>query len=69
MVLGGGGSPSPMPELALQLLFALLLGLWLLWVPPGRSRGSRDAWVVATLLLAVPVLQLVPRHMTARQQT
>jgi hypothetical protein len=60
MVLGGGGSPSPMPELALQLLFALLLGLWLLWVPPGRSRGSRDAWIVAMLLLAVPVLQLVP---------
>jgi O-antigen ligase len=62
MMLGGGGSPSPLPEMALQCLAVLLAGVWVLAAPPGgRLPIYRDAaWQMAILILALPVLQLVP---------
>lgn len=64
--LGGGGSPSPAPELVLQLLAALAILAWI-WVPP--SPGEHPAagagadplvWAICALVLALPLLQLVP---------
>lgn len=60
MVLGGGGTPSPLSELAVQLLFAACFALWLAWggilAPPAR----RPALALCGLLLVLPILQLVP---------
>jgi len=60
LALGGGGSPAPRAELACQLATALAIVVWLL-APPGQQRQSaRPALTVAALLVAVPLLQLVP---------
>jgi O-antigen ligase len=63
VVLGGGGTPSPGPELLLQLLFVTAAIAWL-WVPPRHGErplpDSRTAWLVCGLVLAVPVIQLIP---------
>ena len=60
MILGGSGSPSPLPEAATELLIAMGMGIWLLRVTPGRSTAAREAWLVAALLLVLPAAQLVP---------
>lgn len=62
LVLGGGGSPAPATELALELLAALLLLAWLLPV------GQRGQWrlvpvsarLIVLLIAALPALQLIP---------
>lgn len=65
MVVGGGGSPNPGTELALQLLFVLALAGWLWWAPGGQTsiEGQHIAgeiWWVALIVIAVPVIQLLP---------
>ena len=60
LLLGGGGRPYPLAELAVQCAFALALAAWFL--APGSSlrRVPRAAWASAALCLAVPLLHLVP---------
>jgi O-antigen ligase len=63
IVLGGGGSPNPGIELLLQVAFVAAALAWL-WVP--ASHGSvplpraRSFWLIAALVLALPLAQLVP---------
>ncbi|MCH7629498.1 MAG: hypothetical protein IH997_12420, partial [Proteobacteria bacterium] len=60
LVLGGGGSPSPLPELLLQLGAAVLAFAWYrAMVGAGRAM-SRPALIAAAIFLALPLLQLVP---------
>lgn len=63
VVLGGGGSPNPGTELALQVAFVAAALAWL-WVPPRRGPlpvpADRAAWLVGGLVLALPLIQLVP---------
>jgi O-antigen ligase len=59
LLLGGGGSPSPLPELILQLIAALLFALWF----AGRAawrRVPRQAWLIAGLVALIPLIQLIP---------
>ena len=63
MVLGGGGSPDPVPELLVQLAFVAATLLWLWWPRSGEHlAGPAPAPLIllAALLLALPVLQLIP---------
>ena len=63
MVLGGGGSPSPATEMAVQLGFAAALAAWLWWALPADDRRPRIEPLLLGLglaLLALPLLQLVP---------
>lgn len=62
LVLGGGGSPNPLTELVLQILFAGYAAWWLFaQQEAGQPHGVDRTLVFALLLvLAVPVLQLVP---------
>lgn len=62
LVLGGGGSPSPLPELALELLAVLVLLAWLT-LPACRTQWQRiptPARLIAGIMLALPLLQLIP---------
>ena len=62
MAFGGGGSPAPLPELALELLPALTALIWLV-TPYGQAewaRVPRPAWLIAALVAGVPLLQLIP---------
>lgn len=62
LVLGGGGSPSPLPELALELLAVLFLLAWLS-LPSCRDQWRRvpgPARLIAGVLVALPLLQLIP---------
>ena len=61
LVLGGGGSPAPLAELALQLAIALLALAW--WQAPGPSSLvslPRPVLAIAVLLIALPLMQLIP---------
>lgn len=60
MVLGGGGSPAPLAELACELLAVEVLALWLVLGASGEHTGNRPVtWVIALVTLPV-VVQLVP---------
>jgi O-antigen ligase len=61
MILGGGGSVAPLSELLTELV-ALLAGLFfLLWPKDSRTRPlPRSAMVLGALVIALPLLQLVP---------
>ncbi len=61
LVLGGGGSPAPLPEMVLQLILAGLFASWF-WSLDETSRASvpRTAWLVMLLAVILPLLQLVP---------
>jgi exopolysaccharide production protein ExoQ len=59
LILGGGGSPAPLPELILELLAAAAIAAWLL-AGSARYRVPRQAWWIAALVAAVPMLQLIP---------
>jgi exopolysaccharide production protein ExoQ len=59
LLLGGGGSPAPLPELILELLTAAAIAAWLL-ASSARHRVPRQAWWIAALVAAIPLLQLVP---------
>ncbi len=60
--LGGGGSPDPLPELAVELAALPLLG-WRL-ASPGRLAAAfaadRVFWSLLSGALLLPLLQLVP---------
>jgi len=60
MILGGGGSPTPLPEMALQVLTALALCVWACSVPLPLFGAARPAWLIVGLMLALPLAQLVP---------
>ncbi|MBX7540053.1 O-antigen ligase family protein [Qipengyuania sphaerica] len=63
MVLGGGGSPSPAAELAVQIAFAAALLLWVWWARTSDSRVARLPRLLfwpGAALLTLPLLQLVP---------
>ncbi|MEO7247578.1 MAG: O-antigen ligase family protein [Novosphingobium sp.] len=60
--LGGGGSPAPMPEIALQCFSAVVVAVWLLTsrAAPPFVLVDRNAWIIAGLILFLPIVQLVP---------
>jgi O-antigen ligase len=60
MILGGGGTPAPLAEMAVQLVLAALFCVWLVWFPGVPRRQLRTALALAGLLLVVPLLQLIP---------
>lgn len=66
IMLGGGGSPNPLPELILQLITAVLLAIWAVMLG-GRAyfkqpaaQLSRPAVLLAFALFAIPLIQLIP---------
>lgn len=59
LVLGGGGSPSAAAEVLVQLGFAACVVAWFLWAGPA-FRSPREAAWLAVLVVAVPVVQLIP---------
>ncbi len=63
VVLGGGGSPNPVTEILLQLLFVAAALAWL-WIPArgGPMPVTREpaAWLICGLVLALPLAQLIP---------
>lgn len=75
MLLGGGGTPAPVPELLLQCFTALLVAALLVTSPRPVPWVSVDrrAWSIAILVLALPILQLIPlppvlwQHMAGRE--
>ena len=60
ILLGGGGSPAPYPELAVQLLSATLLATWAVISPHPVPRAAATAWLLAGLLVVLPTIQLIP---------
>ncbi len=62
VVLGGGGSPAPVPEMILQCLAALALAGWLIVPRAGSSYFpvDRRVWTIALMVVILPILQLVP---------
>jgi O-antigen ligase len=59
LVLGGGGSSAPLPELILEVLAALVFAGWLL-TSDASARVPRRAWLIAALVAAIPAIQLIP---------
>jgi exopolysaccharide production protein ExoQ len=59
LILGGGGSPAPLPELILELLAAAAMATWLL-SGSLRHRVPRQAWWIAALIAVIPLVQLIP---------
>ncbi|MEO6151701.1 MAG: O-antigen ligase family protein [Croceibacterium sp.] len=63
MLAGGGGSPSPISELMVQLIYAALTCGWL-WLAavPGQPLlpNARGVWILSALALIIPVVQLIP---------
>ncbi len=60
MLMGGSGSLVPLPEIALECLLAGLTTAWI-WLHPAELQiVPKGAWIIAGLLLAVPLLQLLP---------
>ncbi|WP_216822173.1 O-antigen ligase [Novosphingobium sp. TH158] len=62
VVLGGGGSPWPLPEMLLQGIAALACAVWVVLSPlrfPFVS-ADRRAWVIAGLLIVLPLVQMIP---------
>lgn len=61
VILGGGGSPSPVAELLLQAAIAAVFIAWIWWGRGlARSDWPRGAAVLASLLALFPLLQLIP---------
>jgi O-antigen ligase len=61
LLLGGGGSPAPGLELATELLVATILAAWVLTLDlPLHAAIPRGAWVLAGLIVVLPLVQLVP---------
>lgn len=62
LLLGGGGSPSPVSELVLQLASAaILLAAFMAGAFSAAGRGpGRAACALAAMALALPVLHLIP---------
>ena len=62
LALGGGGSPNPLPEMILEILAAVTVVLWTLGLlrSPSFKRVPLSAWVIAIIIAAIPILQLIP---------
>lgn len=62
VVLGGGGSPAPLPELILELLAVLFVFVCLFIPLKGLewNRISKATWTIVALTVVVPLLQLIP---------
>jgi hypothetical protein len=60
IVLGGGGSPAHATEAALQIVFAVALGVLALWPPKSPITPPRMAWLLAGLVMFLPLFQLIP---------
>ncbi len=64
LVLGGGGSPSPAAEILVQLAFAAAVIAWVWWAERDRAVAGPPIpdglWLIAALMLALPLLQLIP---------
>lgn len=60
MMLGGGGTPAPASELTCQVLAAATALTWLWAIPPGARRPVPGLALIAGLIAALPLLQLVP---------
>ncbi|MEN3748105.1 O-antigen ligase family protein [Sphingomonas sp. HF-S3] len=58
VLLGGSSGAIPARGTVIELLSVLVLA-WTLWRSAGR-RWPRTAWIACGLVLAIPVLQLVP---------
>lgn len=59
LTLGGGGTLFPLQEMAVELLALVCAAAWLL----DRSRAGAiapTAWLLAAVLVSVPLIQLVP---------
>lgn len=59
MVLGGGGSPSPIAELLVQLAFVAALLAWI-WMSRANEPVSLPLFWFGLMLLGLPILQLIP---------
>jgi O-antigen ligase len=63
LFLGGGGSPNPVTELLLELVFVAIAIGWL-WLPgdPSRDAGRVDplVFLLIAILLIIPAVQLIP---------
>ena len=66
LLLGGGGSPAPLPELILQLLAASAFATWL-FIWPAWHLVPRSAWLIGALVAIIPLIQLVPLPPSAWQ--
>lgn len=62
LVLGGGGTPAPRAELAVECVAALIAMLWLLSGSPATTyqRVPRSAWLLTAVVAAIPIIQLIP---------
>lgn len=60
LILGGGGSPAPLFELALQLFAVLALSVWVFTGSREKYALPREVVVLIGLVTSVPLLQLVP---------
>jgi hypothetical protein len=62
LALGGGGSPAPLPEIILECLAVLFAVMWMLGAlsAPQWRQVSGIAWIIAGIITAVPLLQLIP---------
>lgn len=60
LVLGGGGSPHPETELALQLLAGVAAAAWLWTARGARMPANSLVLWVAAIVLALPLIQLIP---------
>lgn len=69
LVLGGGGTSNPQTEMVLEVLTALVVIA--LTVAPewqdGLSKINRAAWLLAGLVLLIPIVQLIPLPPTTWQ--
>lgn len=60
LLLGGGGTPAPLPELVLQVASALVLGCWIYREPDVLQRVPSAVWWIIGLITALHLMQLVP---------
>lgn len=60
-IFGGGGSPSPVPELIVELAALMALGAWCL-TPKAHNNGpvDRPLWIGTAIFVALPIIQLIP---------
>ena len=60
LLLGGGGTPNPATEIALQLLAAVAIVAWVFADRHSKVRVPTLAIVVSLIVLVLPLLQLIP---------
>lgn len=60
LVLGGGGSPAPIMEMLLQLVAAGAVAWWVMACLRSGRPVSRSALLLASVVAALPLIQLVP---------